>query len=281
MLYDKISGFSDEISSDINVQFKTLKKLGMKYFLPRGVNGKNISEFSAVEAKNLKKLADSYGIKASSIGSPIGKIKVSDDFKPHFDTYKRVVETAKILDTKYIRIFSFYRDGEVFAHAEKETVFERLQQFIDYAKENDVTLLHENEKDIYGDTAERCAELMETFYCDNFKAVFDPANFVQCKVDTKIAFERLKPYIEYMHIKDSKKDGTVVPAGYGDGNIPFIIKSLFAEGYDGFLSLEPHLGSFDGLSGLELNIDTKNMEKSSDATFTLAYNALCDILKTL
>ena len=281
MLYNKISGFSDEISSDINVQFKTLKKLGMKYFLPRGINGKNISEFSAVEAKNLKKLADSYGIKASSIGSPIGKIKVSDDFKAHFDTYKKVVETAKILDTRYIRIFSFYRDGEVFTDDEKKIVFERLERLIDYAKENDVTLLHENEKDIYGDTAERCTELMESFYCNNFKAVFDPANFVQCKVDAKLAFEKLKPYIAYMHIKDSKKDGTIVPAGYGNGNIPFIIKSLFDDGYDGFLSLEPHLGAFDGLSGLELNIDTKNMAKSSAATFTLAYNALCDILKTL
>lgn len=280
MIYDKMSGFSDEISSDITEQFIGLSHLGIKYFEPRGINGKNISELSTDELFNLKKLADEYGICASSIGSPIGKIRICDNFYEHFEVYKRVVESAKILDSKYIRIFSFYPEGEKgWTNESKNTVYERLEKLVSYAKDNDVVLLHENEKDIYGDSVSRCEELMKEMYCHNFKAVFDPANFVQTGEDTKHAFKTLKPYIEYVHIKDSTSDGEIVPAGMGKGNIEFILRELFSSGYDGFLSMEPHLGAFEGLNNLELNIDTKNMEKAGIQTFTRACDAMNSILK--
>ena len=279
--YDKISGFADEISSDTTAQFEALKRLGIKYFEPRGIDGKNISELSNDEVKNLKEKMEKYNIKVSSIGSPIGKIKLSDDFESHFEVFKRVVKTAKMLDTKYIRIFSFYNDSEEWTDDKKTEVFSRLSKMIDYAKNEDVILLHENEKDIYGDNAKRCLELMEKLYCDNFKVVFDPANFVQCRQNTIEAFEMLKPYIEYMHIKDAKEDGTVMPSGMGYGNIKYILRNLFDNGYSGFLSLEPHLGSFEGLAALELDDKMLNLPEGGEGTFTLAFNALNDILSEI
>jgi sugar phosphate isomerase/epimerase len=150
---------------------------------------------------------------------------------------------------------------------------------IDYACEQGVVLLHENEKDIYGDTADRCADLMKELYCDNFKAVFDPANFVQCNQDTKNAYILLKDYIAYMHIKDALYDGgKVVPAGFGDGNVAYILEDLFANGYDGFLSLEPHLGKFTGLAELELDDAMLDLPEGGEGTFILAHRALCGIL---
>jgi len=279
--YDKISGFADEISNDTTVQFKVLNKLGIKYFEPRGIDGKNISELSNDEVKNLKEKMEKYNIKVSSIGSPIGKIKLSDDFESHFEVFKRVVKTAKMLDTKYIRIFSFYNDSDEWNDDKRTEVFSRLRKMIDYAKGEDVILLHENEKDIYGDTIERCFELMQELYCDNFRAVFDPANFVQCGQNTKEAFDMLKSYIEYMHIKDAKKDGTVMPSGMGDGNIKYILRNLFDNGYSGFLSLEPHLGSFEGLAALEIDDKMLNLPEGGEGTFTLAFNALNDILSEI
>lgn len=281
-MYDKISGFSDEISSDIKTQFEVLNKLGIKYFEPRGINGKNISELTDTEALELKKEMNKYGIKVSSIGSPIGKIKLSDDFDSHFKVFKNVVKTAQILDSCYIRIFSFYHDGGDWTKEERNEVLKRLQLMIDYAKDNGVILLHENEKDIYGDTADRCLDLMNELYCENFKAVFDMANFVQCGEDTEYAFKLLKQYIEYMHIKDAlSSDGSVVPAGMGDGRVEFILKELFDEGFSGFLSLEPHLGSFEGLENLELDDKMKNLPKGGEGTFTLAFNALFEILEKI
>ncbi|MBQ3125043.1 MAG: sugar phosphate isomerase/epimerase [Clostridia bacterium] len=282
MPYSKISGFSDEIASDIKTQFEVLNKLGIKYFEPRGVNGKNISELNDDEVIALKAEMDECGIKASSIGSPIGKIKLSDDFSAHFELFKRVVKTAKMLDAKYIRVFSFYHDGDEWTDADRSQVLSQLKKLIEYAKENDVVLLHENEKDIYGDIAPRCLDLMHELYCDNFKAVFDPANFVQSNQDTIEAYDMLGEYIEYVHIKDAMaSDWSVVPAGYGDGNIEFVLKSLLTKGYNGFLSLEPHLGSFEGLSSLEMGDIMKDLPESGEGTFTVAYNALSEILEKI
>lgn len=282
MTYSKISGFSDEIDRDIITQFEALKKLNISYFEPRGVDGKNISALTAGEAVELKKKCEAYGIKASSIGSPIGKIKLSDDFTAHFETFKKVVETAHILDCENIRMFSFYHDGGEWSVSEREEVISKLGKMVEYAKQNGVVLLHENEKDIYGDTAERCLDLMNIFYGDNFKAVFDPANFVQCGQDTKKAFDLMKPYIEYMHIKDAKlSDGRVVPAGYGDGNLEYILTGLFKDGYNGFLSLEPHLGKFEGLDKLEVGELMNGLPESGEGTFTVAYKALFEILERI
>ncbi len=279
MAYSKISGFSDEISSSVTEQFDALTRLGIKYFEPRGIDGKNISELTDKEAYALKEKMDSYGIKASSIGSPIGKIKITEDFEPHFELFKRVVRIAKILGTKYIRMFSFYADGDWDA-SKREEVISRLSSFIAYAQKNDVILLHENEKDIYGDNMERCLDLMRTLYCDNFKAVFDPANFVQCGQDTKKCYDMLKDYVEYMHIKDAYTDsGKVVPAGKGDGNVAYIVGSLVQSGYDGFFSMEPHLGSFEGLAALETADTMTKLPKGGEGTFTLAYNYFVEILE--
>ena len=283
MQYNKISGFSDEIDAKIDVQFDVLKKLGISYFEPRGVDGKNIADLQDEEVVCLKEKMDKCGIKVSSIGSPIGKIKITDDFAPHFEIFKRVVKTAKMLDTKYIRMFSFFADNEgEWSEEQRQEVFVRIQKMLDYARENGVVLLHENEKGIYGDTADRCLDLMENFSSDNFKAVFDPANFVQCGQDTKKSFDILKDYVEYMHIKDAKReDGEVVPSGYGDGNLEYILGELFNNGYDGFLSLEPHLGSFEGLAKLELHDKMEKLPEGGEGTFTLAFNALKEIMERI
>lgn len=271
----KFSGFSDEISEKTDVQFEVLNNLGIKYFEPRGVDGVNISALSDEERVVLKEKMAQYGIKVSSIGSPIGKIKLSDDFEAHFEMFKRVVDTAIFLDAKYIRMFSFYHDGgDEWTDSERSEVFEKLTKMINYAKEHSIILLHENEKDVYGDTWARCLDLMENLGCENFRAVFDPANFVQCGQDTKKAYEMLSPYIEYMHIKDADSDNRVVPAGFGLGNVPYILKDLYENGYDGFLSLEPHLGSFVGLADLELDDAMLSLPQSGESTFTVAFNAL-------
>lgn len=282
MQYNKISGFADEIANDTTTQFEVLNKLNIKYFEPRGLDGKTVSNLTATELAALKEKMGKYDIKVSSVGTFFGKIKVSDDFGPHFDYFKRIAPIAKGLGTKYIRIFSFYHDGGEWTEAERTEVFRRLTLMLDYAKENDVILLHENEKEIYGDNAERCLDLMKNFYGDNFKAVFDPANFVQSGQDTKEAYELLKDYIEYMHIKDAWfENGRVVPVGMGDGNVEYILKDLFKNGYDGFLSLEPHLGSFEGLADLELGDEMMSLPKSGEGTFTVAYKALRDMLERL
>ena len=277
-----ISGFSDEIDMLVVKQFEHLNKLGISYYEPRFVDGKSIADLTDDEANELKQAMDKYGIKASSIGSPIGKISINDEFEPHLEKLKQVINIAKILETKYIRVFSFFIPAGENPLNYRDEVMARLSKMVALAEKEGVILLHENEKDIYGDVAQRCLDIFETIKSPSLGCVFDPANFVQCgQAVYPEGYEMLAPYITYMHIKDAKEDGTVVPSGYGLGGVKNILKELSDKGYNGYLSLEPHLGSFAGLADLELTDDMLKLEESGPDKFTMAYQALVTILEEI
>lgn len=276
-----LSGFADEIHMDLKIQMDTLEKHDIYYIEMRGVNGKGIVEYSLEEVKEIKKTLDKRGFKISSVGSPIGKILITDDFGPHLELFKHTLEVAKILESKYIRMFSFFIPQGKSPEKYRHEVMHRWREFVKTAKGYDIVLLNENEKDIYGDTPERCLDIMKTMNCDYVKSVFDPANFVQCNIKPySEAFTLLKDYVVYMHIKDAmSSDHQVVPAGKGDGKIKEILTYLNNNNnYNGFLSLEPHLGYFDGLEKLELNNKQKQVAENGEVLFDTATKALKDIL---
>ena len=293
----RITGFADEIDQDLGVQIESLKKLGISYVEMRGADGNNLIYHSDEKVKEIKaRLADA-GIALSALGSPLGKIGIDDPFEKHFEEFKRAVEIAHYMECPRIRMFSFYMPKDASTETKKGQVFERIGKFVEYAAANDALLLHENEKGIYGEKAKECKELMDAFAGEHFKAVFDFANFVQAKQDTLEAYDLLKDHIAYVHVKDALwKDGNVVPAGYGDGNVAAILKKLYENGFDGFLSLEPHLFNFKGFAGLEReNGKLKDYtgfgkdKKESDSgkvlsgfeAFSLAHESLLKLLRTI
>lgn len=274
-----LSGFADEINPQLDEQIRVLKKLGMHYVEMRGVNGKGLVEYPLDEVEKIKEQLDENDIHLSSIGSPIGKIPITDGFEEHFKLFCHTVNIAHVMEVPYIRMFSFFMPEGEDPEKYHDEVFRRVGRMADYAAKHNVILLHENEKEIYGDVADRCRKLMEEFYSDHFKAVFDFANFVQCHQDTKEAYEMLKPYIEYVHVKDAEwESGHVVPAGHGDGNVKEILKMLKESGYEGFLSLEPHLADFAGFSALENGKSEKKEKLTGEESFTLAHESLVKIL---
>jgi sugar phosphate isomerase/epimerase len=257
----------------------------VKFIEMRGVNGKNISEVTPAEAVQLKKQLDTRGFRISALGSPLGKIEITADFAPQVQLLKRMITVAQILETKYIRMFSFFMPEQVDPAQYRDQVMRRWEKFIEVAAGSGLILLHENEKEIYGDTPERCLDLLQTMHCDYLKAVFDPANFVQCNVATfPHAWELLQDHVAYMHIKDALyADRSVVPAGYGDGKVREILIALQRRGYEGFLSLEPHLQQFGGLAGLERRPVSVGTIKSGDGAvkFGMAYTALQKIIQEI
>lgn len=283
--YEMITGFADEIAQELDTQIESVKKLGIKYIEMRGVDGDNLIFHTDDKVKEIKNKLDDAGIKLSALGSPLGKIGIEDPFEPHFEQFKRACEIANMMDTKNIRMFSFYVADDK-RREFRDEVFERMGRFVDYAKKSDVVLLHENEKGIYGEKAPECRELMDEFACDNFCAIFDFANFVQAGQDTLEAYELLKDFIVYMHIKDARNgSGIVVPAGFGDGNVEEILGKLFNSGFNGFLSLEPHLFDFKGFDGLERGnktpIASSGAVLSGFEGFALAHESLIKILNKI
>lgn len=274
-----LSGFADEINPQLDEQIRVLKKLGMHYVEMRGANGKGLVEYPLDEVEKIKEQLDENDIHLSSVGSPIGKIPITDGFEEHFKLFCHTVNIAHVMEVPYIRMFSFFMPEGEDPEKYHDEVFRRVGRMADYAAKHNVILLHENEKEIYGDVADRCRKLMEEFYSDHFKAVFDFANFVQCHQDTKEAYEMLKPYIEYVHVKDAEwESGQVVPAGHGDGNVKEILQMLKESGYEGFLSLEPHLADFAGFSALENGKSEKKEKLTGEESFTLAHESLVKIL---
>ncbi|MCR5684633.1 MAG: sugar phosphate isomerase/epimerase [Lachnospiraceae bacterium] len=310
-----LTGFADEIADDLSTQIEMLHKLNMHYVEMRGVDGNTLVFHDDDKVREIKKRLDYAGIRLSAVGSPFGKIGIDEPFGQHFDEFKRGVEIAHMMDCRHIRMFSFYipedkirgnrpsdteliRNGCSSPDADRDeirksnlqyyedAVMERIGRFVDYAKAEDAVLLHENEKGIYGELAPECRKLMDNFYGEHFQAIFDFANFVQARQDTLEAYELLKDYIVYIHVKDAKlADGSVVPAGYGDGHVADILKKLFDRGFNGFLSLEPHLFDFSGFAGLEkdgvsVKHDTGTAMSGAEA-FETAYNALKRITDSL
>lgn len=275
-----LSAFADEIDPSLKTQMDVLDEHGIRYIEMRGVNGKNLTQYSLDEVKSIKKHLDERGFKLSAVGSPIGKIMITDEFDSHLELFKHTIEIAKIMETEYIRMFSFFIPKGEDPLRFRDEVMNRWQKFIKAAEGTGLILLHENEKDIYGDTPERCLDLIETLNCDYLKLVFDPANFVQCDVTTyPDAYEMLKDHIAYMHIKDALfKNHQVVPAGHGDGHVKEILTALKARGYEGFLSLEPHLANFVGYADLEPNSPLNLMEEGGPKQFVIAKEALLKIL---
>ena len=276
----KLCAFADEASSALSGQIAALKRNGITQLEIRGVNGKNIKDLSAEEVKEVKAALDEAGISVWSVGSPIGKISLADDFEAHIEDFKRILEAADILGARRIRMFSFFPVAGMTEDAIQAAVYERISALLSLTPKY-ITLCHENEKEIFGENTENCLWLHRTF--PRLRAVFDPANFVQCGVDTAKAWEALKEYVDYLHIKDAVADGTVVPAGMGIGNVPAIVGDYLARGGE-VMTLEPHLFDFTGLSALENGKSVKlgiSAYKDNDEAFDAAVTALHSVISAM
>jgi L-ribulose-5-phosphate 3-epimerase len=241
-----LSAFADEIDARLERQVYGLLKHDIHYVDLRGINGKNIVDYTPEEAKNIKQHLDAAGIKVAAIGSPIGKIKINDDLERHMKQFENILNIAHVMETKYVRVFSFYIPLGEQPENYTGAVLHRLRAMTEMAQAKGIILTHENEKDIYGDTARRCLYIIKSINSPFFKAVFDPANFIQCgEQSIPDALALLQDYVVYVHIKDAlARDGSNVPAGAGDARIKELIVALRGMDYSGFLTLEPHLTFF-------------------------------------
>lgn len=278
-----LSAFADEVSSDFTKQLEYLKSKDISYIEPRNINGTGVAAITLEEAKNAKKMLDDYKIGVSSIGSPIGKISVEDDFADHIRLFEHVMDIAEIFETKNIRMFSFFYPKNTDVHTHRAAVLARLEILLELAEKRGLTLCHENEKAIYGEAPEDCFDLMKHFD-GRMKSVLDMGNFAFCQKDPMKGYEYLAPYIEYIHIKDAFYDTRIVPAGQGEGKV-FEILSAYNKytDKDTFLTMEPHLTVFDGLNKLSNMDDIKvqNAYATPEEAFDAAVAALRGILERI
>jgi sugar phosphate isomerase/epimerase len=253
-----LTGFADEISPELDKQLETLSQESMRYMELRSVWNTNVLDLSDAELEKVRARTAERGIGISSIGSPIGKVPITDPFGPHMERFRRALYAADVMEAPYVRVFSFFIPEDQEPALYRDEVLERMGVLAGEAEDSRVTLLHENEKEIYGDVPSRCLDILAGVDSPALRAAWDAANFVQCEVNRPYTegYELLRPYVEYMHVKDAlASSGQVVPAGEGDGQLAETLSALRASGFNGFFSLEPHLasaGTYSGFSGPEL-----------------------------
>ncbi len=254
----RISAFGDEIAVDFEEQLSVLKQLAIPLIDIRAAWGVNCSQFTGDHIDRIKRLCAKYDIAVSCMGSPIGKSPIAHPIEIESERLKTIGETAHQLGTRNIRLFSFYPVDEADEGALQSSI-DRLSTLAEIAREQELQLLLENEKGVVGDIPERCLELLRATDSPHLRFIWDPANFVQCGAVNQVDrwWDKLHPHTGYIHIKDARlADQSVTVAGDGDGQVLELLTRLRASGYDGVLSLEPHLlearhsSGFSGADGM-------------------------------
>ena len=249
-----LAAFADEISADLHEQIAVCKANGVTHVELRSVEGRNVLDFDDAMATRVRDALRDSGLGVISIGSPIGKVKINEPFGPHLERFRRAVELAEWFDAPLIRIFSYYPPaaGESM-QPWREEVLRRMREKVRVLGDRPITLVHENEADIYGERGAACLDLMEAIDSPKLRCAFDFANFVIAGERPRDNWAILKPWTTHIHVKDATLAGKkIVPAGEGDGDIALILRDAYTSGYRGFLTLEPHLavaGQFSGFTG--------------------------------
>jgi sugar phosphate isomerase/epimerase len=257
----RLSAFGDEVADDLTTQLEVLAGERLAWLELRGAWGKNVLDLTSEELARARALLDTCGFGVSAIGSPIGKSALTEPRANEEARLERAFHAAERLGTRLIRVFSFLV-APADAAAARDEVVERLGRLTARAAESGVTLVLENEKGVYGDNATRCHELLAAIAAPALRHAFDPANFVQVGVHPmRDAWPLLAPFVAHVHIKDARfSNGQIVPAGEGDGQVPELLEALARTGYQGFVTLEPHLqfagpaGGYSGPDGMAVAV---------------------------
>ncbi len=268
------SAFADEAGSTLAEQIALLKDNGINYIEPRNIDGKPILTLTEEELHAVRAELDKNGIKVNSLGSPIGKYPIDDDFDIHLADFEKALRACEILGTDKMRMFSFFVTQDRIAEVRDE-VIRRMTVMADLAKERGITLCHENESAIYGLMPGEVRDILTSI--PQIKGIFDPANYRMNNADVIDGIEATLINLSYLHIKDAIYDTQmIVPAGEGEGKIGEII-DIVNDRCDGliYLTLEPHLFLFDAYKMIdEHDLKGKYKFRNNREAFDFAIKAL-------
>ena len=248
-----LTGFADEVSSNIDYQIRVTKELGWNAIEARSIGESNIHDISDADFENVCKVLLDNGIHINCFGSTIANWskKISDPFEISLQEVERTISRMQRLNVKMVRIMSYSRCPGSEQYAEER--FRRLKVICDKFLEAGITPLHENCMNYGGMSWMHTLELIDNI--SGLRLVFDTGNPViskdyskteDRKQDSLEFFKKIHEHVEHIHIKDAFLDGDkecFVFPGEGDAKIVDILKELKHMNYNGGISIEPHMAS--------------------------------------
>lgn len=282
-----LSGFADEAANHKTAveQFAAFAALGLQYFSIRfidvGHGIKNVMKLTGQEIRQVRQLQNEYGLAVSSIGSPIGKVKLLDvddgtgnvyvPFKRYLaGQVRRACRLAHAFETKLIRGFSFYHPKGTPAEPHLPQAVDQLGQIAEACHREGLLFGLEVEANLVGSNGYLLTEIYRQVNHPAMVLVFDAANLIVQGYSTAEILEQfalMRPGLGWMHVKDYRSPKPVakgahvdedalahfVTADCGDAAhelvfrqlrqvLPELQRGLSRRGVPGFfLDLEPHL----------------------------------------
>ncbi len=237
-----LSGFADEAGATADEQIAAIQNAGFRYIDVRSIDGYNVSQLPLDHARQLRDRFDAAGIQVLFLGTPIGKVDITDDFEQELDRLDHAIAVAQIFGTNCIRIFSYFNKTNISMSQWQAEALRRLRTLRNRAADKQMTLYHENERFIFGDRLEQVLEIVHDLRDgESFRTIFDFDNFTQSGDDPWRNWEHLRDATDAIHLKESDAQGQHVPVGNGIGRVKEILSDALSRGWEGPLSLEPHL----------------------------------------
>ncbi len=247
----RFTGFTDEAERSLDGQISTLREVGWSAIELRLIDGKNVCDFTDEEWKRTWDRLQKEQIQVVGFGGQIGNWArpIDSDFSLDIDELKRVAPRMRQAGTKFLRIMS-YPNSESNPLNRSEWRIEavrRLKELAKIAEGEGIILGHENCSG-YGETPEGYLELVEAVNSPALQLIFDTGNNSLHDNNTEVTwdyYQKCREQITHVHIKCAKpgENGDDFVTCYVDED-PVqerILKDLEATGYDGWLSIEPHI----------------------------------------
>ncbi|MCM8777553.1 MAG: sugar phosphate isomerase/epimerase [Candidatus Omnitrophica bacterium] len=249
----KFSGISDEAGQAIEYQIKAHKEIGWEYLELRNVDGEAITLMPDKKFDVVFEKVTSSGMQVSCFASCIANwaTEISGNFQKDINELKMAIPRMHRFNTKYIRVMSWPNNKENPLSEEEwgKEAIKRMKELARIAEDGGIILIHENCSGWGGLSYQNMLKLYQEVNSPNFKLLYDTGNVLHYNKDVEPwkFYSEVKPYIEYVHIKDyilfeDGKEKATYP-GEGQAKVKEILKDLKKFGYNGFISIEPHLAS--------------------------------------
>lgn len=246
-----ISGIADEAGKDIETQIRAHKVLGWTAIELRMIDGKNAAADLPEEAfKAAADKIEEFGLQVTGFASAIGNWSrnICGDFAQDVNELKTAIPRMQRFGTKFIRTMSWVGDG-VPEKEWRDEVIRRYRELARIAEDGGVFLAHENCTGWAGECAANQCQLLDAVNSENLTVLFDIGNTVAYGYDPWAYYQGVKDLIRYIHIKDCRvnpkggKSADFTYPGEGDARVRDILTDFIASGYDGVISIEPHVAA--------------------------------------
>jgi L-ribulose-5-phosphate 3-epimerase len=286
MILNKLGVITDEVSADLIEALDWTAEQGLKHVEIRMVDGSNVIGLNDNQIRRIRSEVEKRGLFVSAVASPLFKCALDparpvtdgdrfgqeeEDVAAHFEKLPRILQIAKMLNTKRIRIFSFWREKEPQSH--ETDIVGHLQRAADITRKEGIQLLLENEPSCNGGYAEEVGRMVRHVNSPALKALWDPGNEQFGSIPFPQGYRQVKDVLGHVHLKDAKTqaDGQTTCVPIDSGSVPYAgqFKALLSDGYDGLYTIETHYipeggtpmqGTAMTLKGLRNLLKRENLE---------------------